>query len=69
MPRLARLDAPGVLHHVMGRGTEKRKIFRNDRDRNDFIGRLSTLTPGGAMEINAWVLMPNYFHLLCKTKN
>ena len=51
MPRLARLDAPGVLHHVMGRGTEKRKIFRNDRDRNDFIGRLSTLTPGGAMEI------------------
>jgi len=27
MPRLARLDAPGVLHHVMGRGIEKRKIF------------------------------------------
>ncbi len=26
MPRLARLDAPGVLHHVMGRGIEKRKI-------------------------------------------
>ncbi len=22
MPRLARLDAPGVLHHVMGRGIE-----------------------------------------------
>ena len=27
MPRLARLDAPGVLHHVMGRGIERRKIF------------------------------------------
>jgi hypothetical protein len=52
----------------MGRGIEKRKIFRNATDRNDFTGRLSTLTPNGAMKINTWVLMPNYFHLLCKTK-
>ncbi len=27
MPRLARLDAPGVLHHVMGRGIEPKEIF------------------------------------------
>ena len=40
MPRLARLDAPGVLHHVMGRGIERRKIFQSDTDRNDFIDRL-----------------------------
>ena len=26
MPRLARLDAPGVLHHIMIRGIERRKI-------------------------------------------
>lgn len=31
MPWLARLDAPGVLHHVMGRG-DKRK--RNTLERN-----------------------------------
>ncbi|MGA8180981.1 MAG: transposase [Desulfobacterales bacterium] len=69
MPRLARLDAPGVLHHVMGRGIERKKIFLNDTDRNDFIGRLSGLAKDEAMEIYAWVLMPNHFHLLCKTKN
>ena len=69
MPRLARLDAPGVLHHVMGRGIERRKIFLSDRDRNDFIGRLSAPAQDGAMEIYAWVLMPNHFHILCKTKN
>jgi REP element-mobilizing transposase RayT len=69
MPRLARLDAPGVLHHVMGRGIERREIFRSDIDRSDFIDRLSTLTQGGAMEIYAWILMPNHFHILCKTKN
>jgi REP element-mobilizing transposase RayT len=69
MPRLGRLDAPGVLHHVMGRGIERRKIFLNDIDRNDFIDRLSALARDRAMEIYAWVLMPNHFHILCKTKN
>ena len=63
MPRLARLDAPGVLHHVMGRGIERKKIFYNDNDRNDFIDRLASLAKEGAMEIYAWVLMPNHFHL------
>ena len=28
MPRQPRLDAPGTLHHVMGRGIENSKIFR-----------------------------------------
>ena len=41
MPRLARLDAPGVLHHVMGRGIERRKIFVNNKDRKDLMSRLA----------------------------
>ena len=69
MPRLARLDAPGVLHHVMGRGIERRKIFWNDKDRVDFINRLAEVVEKGGMDIYAWALMPNHFHLLCKTKN
>jgi REP element-mobilizing transposase RayT len=67
MPRLARLDAAGILHHVMGRGIERKKIFTNDTDRNDFIDRLASLAEEGAMDVYAWVLMPNHFHLLCKT--
>jgi len=31
MPKLARLDAPGVLHHVMGRGIERVKFFTRPR--------------------------------------
>ena len=69
MPRLARLDAPGVLHHVMGRGIEKNKIFLKDKDRNDFLNRLSGLVEEGAVDIYAWALMSNHFHLLLKTKN
>ena len=69
MPRLARLDAPGVLHHVMGRGIERKDIFLNNKDRNDFISRLSLLVEEGAIEVYAWALIPNHFHLLIKTKN
>ena len=69
MPRQSRLDAPGVLHHVMGRGIEKRNIFITDTDRHDFIERLSALSNDGAMDIYAWALLPNHFHLLCKTRN
>jgi REP element-mobilizing transposase RayT len=53
----------------MGRGIEKKRIFYNDCDRSDFIDRLEMLVEEGAMAIYAWVLMPNHFHLLCKTRN
>ncbi len=61
MPRLARLDVPGVLHHVMGRGIERNDIFLNNKDRNDFINRLSLLVDESATEVYAWTLMPNHF--------
>ena len=43
MPRGARLDAPGTLHHVMVRGIEKRNIVSDDRDRKDFLSRMGAL--------------------------
>jgi len=39
MPRKARLDAPGALHHIVVRGIERRKIFRDDSDRGGFLVR------------------------------
>ena len=42
MPRFARLDAPGVLHHVIGGGIERKEFF-NDTDRNDFIDWLAAV--------------------------
>ena len=45
MPRLARLDAPGVLHHIIIRGIERRAIFRDDLAREKFLERLSILVP------------------------
>jgi len=43
MPRQPRLDAPGALHYVIGRGINGVKIFNNRKDREDFLERLSGL--------------------------
>jgi REP element-mobilizing transposase RayT len=68
MPRTARLDAPGVLHHVICRGIERREVFLDDADRADFVRRLAALATDGAITLYAWALMPNHVHLLCRTR-
>ena len=67
MPRSARLDAPGVLHHIMIRGIERRKIFRSNKDRDDLIERLSNLIPETSISCYAWVFMPNHAHFLFRS--
>jgi putative transposase len=67
MPRQARLDAAGVLHHVMARGIEQCLIFQDDHDRENFIGRISELASRQAWFIYAWSLLSNHFHLLVRT--
>lgn len=41
MPRQARLDIPGALHHIMVQGINKSDIFDDDQDTTLFIERLS----------------------------
>ncbi len=67
MPRLARIDAPGALHHVIVRGIEQRTIFKDDTDRRDFLGRLAESLKETDTPCFAWALMPNHFHLLLET--
>ncbi len=67
MPRQARLDAPGTLHHVMVRGIERTTIFRDDTDRADFVARLAARAESGALTVYAWALLPNHAHLLVRT--
>ncbi len=37
MPRQARLDAPGTLHHVIIRDLERGAIVKDDADREAFV--------------------------------
>jgi len=67
MPRTARLDAAGIVHHVIIRGIEKRSIFRDDADKDWFVQRLAALVEGSNTACYAWALMTNHVHLLLRT--
>ena len=43
--RGARLNAPGILHHVMICGIERGKIVNDDEDLENFTTRMGELTP------------------------
>ena len=64
MPRTARLIIPGMLHHVIVRGIERRPIFEDDRDRSFFLERFSSLLLETKTDCLAWSLLTNHFHLL-----
>ncbi len=67
MPRRARLDAPGTLHHVIIRSIERRKIVNDDKDRQNFISRMGTIAQETGTLIYAWALMTNHAHILLRS--
>ena len=67
MPRRARLDAPGTLHHVMVRGIERGKIVDDDTDRKNFVSRLEDLSIDTKTRVYAWALMNNHAHILLRS--
>ncbi len=67
MPRGARLDTPGTLHHVMVRGINGREIVIDDDDRSFFVSRLGQLAKASETSIYAWALMSNHAHILLKS--
>jgi putative transposase len=67
MPRHARLDAPGALHHIIVRGIERRLIFRDATDRDRFVERMGKLFTDTHTPCYAWVLLGTHAHLLLKT--
>ena len=67
MPRKARLDSPGTLHHVIVRGINKRRIVNDAADRKDFVRRMGELAEGTKTSIYAWALMTNHAHILLRS--
>lgn len=67
MPRQARLDAPGTLHHVIIRGIERKPIVKDGADRADFVDRMGRLASESKSPIYAWALMTNHAHILMRS--
>jgi len=67
MPRQARLDAAGTLHHIILRGIEKRQIFDDNQDRENFVSRMGQLALKTKTKIYAWSLLTNHAHILLRS--
>jgi len=67
MPRQSRIDAPGALHHIIARGIDRKRIFIDSVDSDDFLNRLGNILTQTQTACFSWALIPNHFHLLLKT--
>lgn len=67
MPRRARLDATGAIHHVIVRGIDHRRIFDDDGDRRNFVSRMAKVAVETDTAIYAWALLPNHAHILLRS--
>ena len=55
MPRKSRIDALGALQHIIIRGIERKAIFKNVDDRENFLDRLGTIVSESQTDCYAWV--------------
>ena len=68
MARPWRIEYVGAYYHVLSRGNEGLDIFYDDKDRKYFLDALGEMSERFEVEIYAFVLMSNYYHLLLQTK-
>lgn len=64
MPRHARIDFPGAVHHVYARGIEKRDVFLDEQDRCELWRRILSNRDKFDSSCLAWAFLPNHFHIV-----
>jgi REP element-mobilizing transposase RayT len=67
MARKPRVQFPGALYHIIGRGNQQQEIFLHDEDYSRYINYLSDYHHRFHFILYAFVLMPNHIHLMLET--
>jgi putative transposase len=67
MPRIARIESPGSLFHIMAHSFEGKDLFVDDQDRNVFLSRFAKGLTNTGFQCYAWALMDNHYHLLIRS--
>ena len=67
MARKSRVEFEGAFYHVIARGNQRQKIFRDDQDRLRYLQRLGHYQERYGFTLYAYVLMSNHVHLLVST--
>ena len=67
MTRAWRIEYEGALYHVLSRGNERGPIVFDDQDRKMFVGCIGQMAERFEIDVFAYVLMDNHYHLLFRT--
>jgi hypothetical protein len=68
MPGQSRIDASRALHYIIARGNEKRRIFEDKKDYQEFFACLGDIFSHLQTPCYTWALIPNRFHLFLRTE-
>src|ERR1051325_2669693 len=67
MARPLRILVVGGWYHVTSRGNRRKDLFRTEADRRRFLGLVAELPARFGLEVHAFVLMDNHYHLVVRT--
>ena len=67
VPRRAREENPGGIHHVYARGNQQQAIYLDDEDRLTYLRILGGVARAWHWRCLAYCLMNNHLHLLLET--
>ncbi len=67
MSRPLRIEYPGAVYHLMNRGSARQKVFLTSADYREFLKTVSEANDLWGIEVFAYCLMPNHYHLCLRT--
>jgi putative transposase len=67
MPRKPRIEYSGAFYHVIVRGNQKQRIFKDQADFQKYLLLLTAYKNRTGSRIYAYILMHNHVHLLIET--
>jgi putative transposase len=67
MPRVRRKFQRYRFYHIFNRGNRKQDIFKDVDDYSFFLFRLQEIASQYSLQVKAYCLMDNHYHLIIKT--
>ena len=67
MARPLRVEYPGAVYHIITRGNNREKVFKDDQDRKTYLQKLAFYCEDKGVDLLCYCLLANHIHLLLQT--